>query len=78
MTENRNGFVREHLPGRQEHPFRRKSAQTSSNDRAGAAAAGAFVAGALYTIRSERQLMEQLHYNLLYCWFVGLGVDDPV
>ena len=31
-----------------------------------------------YTIRSERQLMEQLDYNLLYRWFVGLGVDDPV
>src|ERR1700750_3124731 len=33
---------------------------------------------AFYTIRSERQLMEQLHYNLLYRWFVGLGVDDRV
>ena len=33
---------------------------------------------AFYTIRSERQLIEQLHYNLLYRWFVGLGVDDPV
>ena len=33
---------------------------------------------AFYTIRSERQLMEQLHCNLLYRWFVGLGVDDPV
>ena len=33
---------------------------------------------AFYTIRSERQLMEQLDYNLLYRWFVGLGVDDPV
>src|SRR5262250_614392 len=33
---------------------------------------------AFYTIRSERQLMEQLHYNLLYRWFVGLGVDEPV
>jgi transposase len=32
----------------------------------------------LYTIRSERQLMEQLDYNLLFRWFVGLGVDDPV
>lgn len=32
----------------------------------------------LYTVRSERQLMEQLDYNLLYRWFVGLGVDDPV
>ena len=33
---------------------------------------------AFYTIRSERQLMEQLQYNLLYRCFVGLGVDDPV
>ncbi len=32
----------------------------------------------LYTIRSERQLMEQLEYNLLFRWFVGLGVDDAV
>jgi transposase len=32
----------------------------------------------LYTIRSERQLMEQLDYNLLYRWFVGLGIDDRV
>jgi hypothetical protein len=31
-----------------------------------------------YTIRSETQLMEQLHYNLLYRWFVGLGADEPV
>jgi transposase len=31
-----------------------------------------------YTIRSERQLIKQLHYNLLYRWFVGLGVDEPV
>ena len=33
---------------------------------------------ALYTIRSERQLMEQLDYNLLFRWFVGLGLDDAV
>jgi transposase len=32
----------------------------------------------LYTIRSERQLVEQLDYNLLFRWFVGLGIDDPV
>jgi transposase len=32
----------------------------------------------LYTIRSERQLMEQLDFNLLFRWFVGLGVDDAV
>ena len=33
---------------------------------------------AFYSIRSERQLMEQLNYNLLFRWFVGLSVDDPV
>ena len=38
----------------------------------------ALVLQALYTIRSERQLMEQLNYNLLYRWFVGLGMDDRV
>ena len=27
---------------------------------------------------SETQLIEQLHYNLLYRWFVGLGADEPV
>jgi transposase len=32
----------------------------------------------LYTVRSERLLMEQLHYNLLFRWFVGLSMDDPV
>lgn len=32
----------------------------------------------LYTIRSERQLVEQLDYNLLFRWFVGLQIDDPV
>jgi len=31
-----------------------------------------------YTVRSERQLMEQLNYNLLFRWFVGLSTDDPV
>ena len=32
---------------------------------------------AFYTIRSERQLMERLEFDLLFRWFVGLGVDDP-
>ena len=32
----------------------------------------------LYTIRSERQIMEQMRYNMLFRWFVGLGVDDRV
>jgi transposase len=31
-----------------------------------------------YSIRSERQLVEQLDYNLLFRWFVGLGMDDEV
>ena len=33
---------------------------------------------ALYSIRSETQLMEQLDYNLLYRWFVGMNADDRV
>jgi len=32
----------------------------------------------LYSIRSERQLMERLEFDLLFRWFVGLGIDDPV
>src|SRR5438552_2837689 len=32
----------------------------------------------LYTVRSERMLIEQLDYNLLFRWFVGLGIDDEV
>ena len=33
---------------------------------------------AFYTIRSERQLVERIEFDLLFRWFVGLGVDDPV
>ncbi len=33
---------------------------------------------ALYSVRSERMLMEQLNYNLLFRWFVGLNMDDSV
>src|SRR5258708_13299144 len=32
----------------------------------------------LYSVRSERMLMEQLEYNLLFRWFVGLAMDDAV
>jgi transposase len=32
----------------------------------------------LYTVRSERMLMEQLDYNLLFRWFVGLNMDDAI
>jgi transposase len=33
---------------------------------------------AFYSVRSERQLMERLEFDLLFRWFVGLGIDDPV
>src|SRR5580698_6800476 len=33
---------------------------------------------AFYTVRSERQLMERLQFDLLFRWFVGLGIDDAV
>jgi transposase len=33
---------------------------------------------AFYSVRSERQLMEQLDYNLLFRWFVGLAMDAPI
>ena len=32
----------------------------------------------LYSIRSERLLMEEMDYNLLFRWFVGLNIDEPV
>ncbi len=38
----------------------------------------ALVLQILYSVRSERLLMEQLEYNLLFRWFVGLSIDDPV
>ena len=33
---------------------------------------------AFYSVRSERQLMERIEFDLLFRWFVGIGVDDPV
>ena len=41
-------------------------------NRTGAVAASVAVVQVLYTVRSERMLMEQLEYNLLLRWFVGL------
>jgi transposase len=32
----------------------------------------------LYSVRSERLLMEDIDYNILFRWFVGLNLDDPV
>ena len=43
--------------------------------------AGAVIAGAaqmLYSVRSERLLMEEMDYNILFRWFVGLNLDDAV
>jgi transposase len=39
---------------------------------------GALLLQMLYSIRGERMLMEQLRYNLLFRWFVGLSPDEPV
>jgi transposase len=33
---------------------------------------------AFYLVRSEMQLTEQLQSNLLFCWFVGLSLDDDI
>src|SRR5580692_11929241 len=38
----------------------------------------ALVLQVLYSIRSERLLCEQLDYNLLFRWFVGLSIDEPI
>jgi transposase len=39
---------------------------------------GSMLLQAFYSIRSERQLMERIEFDLLFRWFVGLGMDDPV
>jgi hypothetical protein len=33
---------------------------------------------AFYSVHSERQLMERIEFDLLFRWFVGIGIDDPV
>jgi hypothetical protein len=33
---------------------------------------------ALYTVRSERLLMEEIDYSILFRWFIGLGLDEPI
>jgi transposase len=38
----------------------------------------ALVLQSLYTVRSERLLMEEIDYSVLFRWFVGLGMDDPI
>jgi transposase len=39
---------------------------------------GAMLVPVLHSVRSERQLVEQIHYNLLFRWFVGLAIEDLV
>ena len=54
---------------RQDHPLRAIRAMVN--------AALAVLEQVFYSIRSERQLMERLEFDLLFRWFVGIGVDDP-
>ena len=54
----------------------RRSGRPSSRSRE--AACGRCLLQLLYSIRSERMLMEQLQYNLLFRWFVGMDMDEPV
>lgn len=60
------------------HHFDRLYAKTGRPSIAPERLMRASLLQALYSVRSERQLMEQLDYNLLYRWFVGLNPDDPV
>ena len=41
-------------------------------------AAARMLVQVLFSVRSERQLMEQVRYNLLYRWLIGLAIDDEV
>ena len=48
-----------------------------AGDRAAAPVARQPVA-VLYSIRSQRQLVERLEFDLLFCWFAGFAIDDPI
>jgi transposase len=58
--------------------FRRLYAKTGRPSIAPEKLLRALLLQALYSVRSERQLMEQLDYNLLFRWFVGLNMDDVI
>ena len=60
-----------------EHTFGRLYAQ-EGRPRSHEQLLSALLLQVLYSVRSERQLMEQLDYNLLFRWFVGLSPDDPI
>jgi transposase len=54
-----------------------RSIHRSAGDRSRRSVCRALPLQAFYSIRSERQLVEQIKFVLLFRWFVGLGVDDP-
>ena len=58
--------------------FRKLYAKTGRPSIAPEKLLRALLPQALYSVRSERLLMEQLDYNLLFRWFVGLNMDDPI
>src|SRR5271167_2813437 len=58
--------------------FRKLYAKTGRPSIAPEKLLRALLLQALYSVRSERLLMEQLNYNLLFRWFVGLNMDDAV
>src|ERR1700675_3118493 len=58
--------------------FHKLSAKTGRPSIAPEKLLRALLLQALYSVRSERLLMEQLDYNLLFRWFVGLNLDDAI
>src|ERR1700686_3563979 len=58
--------------------FNKRDAKTGRPSIAPEKLLRALLLQALYSVRSERLLMEELNYNLLFRWFVGLNVDDEV
>ena len=71
-------LVRDVLSDSEPQPREALRQRGTSFDPSGAIVERLAVLQVFYGIRSERQLMEQLDYNLLYRWFVGLSPDDPV
>lgn len=64
--------------GRMREAFRRAYAKTGRPSIPPEQLIKATLLQALYTIRSERQLCEQIDYNMLYRWFLDMSVDEPV
>jgi transposase len=60
------------------HRFSRLYAKTGRPSIAPEKLLRALLLQVLYSVRSERMLIEQLDYSLLFRWFVGLNMDDPI